>query len=168
LSHTIVGTRHPSLAHYLSLADGELILVNAFISKESWYAFTTRRIVSRFQGSQQQMEPSPRIVGDFPNFKGYALQSIDPLSIFGDTPNFHEGTSGDFDKIDKGSVVARDIATIRDPSCVAELRFQYETGEAAMAPMYAVRYWQDKHPILHKLMTTAEREEYRIRNSLRK
>ncbi len=41
----------------------------------------------------------------------------------------------------------------------------FETGKASMAPIYACQYWENKHPILPKLLTSAERETYQGRNS---
>ena len=118
------------------------MLVSAFFSKTNWYAFTTRRIISRFQGTLQFIEASPGIVDEFPNFKGYEFPDSD-------------------DDWGKPGVVRRDVATIRAANSDASVRFHYETWEAAMAPMCAVRYWQIKHPFLDKLMTSAERHSYK-------
>jgi hypothetical protein len=154
MSCTIVGVLHPSLVPYLSLAEGEQVLVSAFFSRESWYAFTTRRIVSQFQGVLQSIDPSLGIDGDFPNFKGYRSETFQ-----------------DFDELDENGrrkaepgAVRREVATIRALNTGAIVRFQFETWEAAMAPMYAVRYWQVKHPVLYKLMTTQEIEDYKTHN----
>ncbi|RYD67690.1 MAG: hypothetical protein EOP83_02345 [Verrucomicrobiaceae bacterium] len=56
--------------------------------------------------------------------------------------------------------ISCDVAILSAPSG-ARLRVEYETGKASMAPIYAARYWSQKHPILHKLLTTEERELYR-------
>ena len=58
--------------------------------------------------------------------------------------------------------ISQQVAELSTPSG-ARLRFEYETGKASMAPIYAARYWTQKHPILHKLLTTEERELYRSR-----
>jgi hypothetical protein len=62
---TTLGELHPSLVGLLSLDDGELVLVSAFFSAESWYVFTTRRIVSQFRGVLQSLDPSHGIHDDF-------------------------------------------------------------------------------------------------------
>jgi hypothetical protein len=154
MSCTLVGVRHPSLIRYLQLAEGELVLVSAFFSKESWYAFTTRRVISQFQGVRQWIDPSAGIEADFPNFKGYRSEDFQ-----------------DWDELDENgrrkaepNVVRRQVATIRAVNSDANVRFQFETWETAAAPMAAVRYWQVKHPVLHKLMTTQEIEEYKTQN----
>jgi len=147
LSCIIVGTRHPSLAPYLQLDEGELVLVSAFFSKTNWYAFTTRRIVSQFQGILQSIEPSPGIVADFPNFKGYEFPESD-------------------EDWGKPGVVRRDVAMIRAANSDSTVQFQYETWETAMAPMYAVKYWQIKHPFLDKLMTSEELYNYKTARAL--
>jgi hypothetical protein len=61
-------------------------------------------------------------------------------------------------------VVPREAATITAADSRAVVRFEFETGEASMVPIYAARYWVVKHPAIDKLMTTAERESYRTRN----
>ena len=47
---TTLGVLHSSLVGRLALDEGEVVLVSAFFSAESWYAFTARRIVSQFRG----------------------------------------------------------------------------------------------------------------------
>jgi len=138
-----LGTLHSALSQHQLLSDGELVLVSSFFSDESWYVFTTRRIVSRFNGVQESLEPSHNIRGDFPNFKGY-----DPV----------EGDDG------RAGAIPRDAATITDLGSGAIVRFEYQTFHGSSLPMHAVLYWQVKHPFLHKLMTNAERAAYASRN----
>ena len=140
---TTVGELHLSLVDLLSLADEELVLVSAFFSPESWYAFTTRRIVSQFRGTFHSLDPSGGIHDDFGNFKGYG-------------PNHGADTSPEV------GVVRREVATITAIESHAVVRFEYETWNASMLPIYAARYWIVKHPVIDKLMTTAERESHRI------
>lgn len=139
-SYESLGELHPAIVQFLPLADEELVITSAFFSADSWYAFTTRRIVSQFQGKRQSLEPSRRIKMDFPNFKGY-----DP----DDKSDFR-----------RAGVIPRDIATITDPESGTYIRIEYHTFRGSTPPMYAVLYWQIKHPILHKLLTTAELEHY--------
>jgi hypothetical protein len=140
---TTLGVLHPSLVGRLLLEDGELILVSAFFSSDSWYAFTTRRIASQFRGVSHSIDPSHGVEDDFGNFKGYGP------SKGGDTPR------------DVG-VVAREVATITATNSRETVQFEFETWEASMLPIHAARYWVVKHPVIDKLMTTAERENYRI------
>ena len=138
------GALHPSLVDQLLLVDGELVIVSALFSTESWYAFTTRRIVSKFQGVVYSLDPSHGIEIDFPNFKGY-----DP--------------NDDSERPEPG-VVVRDVATITAKDSGAVVRFEYLTWQGFALPMYAAMYWDRKHTVLDKLTTTAEHEKYRNQN----
>jgi hypothetical protein len=142
---TTLGVLHPSLVGRLSLDEGELVLVSAFFSTESWYAFSTRRIVSQFQGAFQALDPSHGIDDDFGNFKGY-------------------GPDRGKDGLPETGVVSREVATITASDSGAVVRFEFETWEASMLPIYAARYWVVKHPAIDKLMTTAERESYKAKS----
>jgi hypothetical protein len=137
---TVIGGPHPSLGAHLALADGELVLASGFFSAASWYAFTTRRIVSQFQGAIQSLDPSQGISAQFGSFIG----SRDGHPRLGS--------------------VCRGGATITAASSGAVLRLEYETGVAAMAPLYAAMYWEQKHRFLDKLITSSEREAYKARN----
>jgi hypothetical protein len=141
---TTIGVLHPSLVGLLSLDDGELVLASAFFSPDSWYAFTTRRIVSQFRGTFHSLDPSHGIRDDFGNFKGYG-------------PDRHEDT------LPEVGVVRREVASITANESQAVVRFEFATWEASMIPIYAARYWVVKHPAIDKLMTMAERESYRSR-----
>ncbi len=141
---TKFGWLHPSLVERLPLEDGELVLVSAFFANESWYAFTTRRITSRFHGELQSLDPSHGIAADFGNFKGYAPGWADPEKEAG-----------------RPGVVPRETATVRACDSQPVVRFEFETWEASFVTIYASRYWRIKHPVLDKLMTTAEREKAR-------
>jgi len=143
--YTVIGVLHPSLTDKLKLADGEMVLASACFSNESWYAFTARRIVSQFQGAFQSLDPSHGLEYDFGNFKGY-------------------GPSKGEDMLPDVGVIPREVATITATDSRAVVRFEFETWEASTIPTTAVQYWVVKHPFLHKLMSTAEREEYKSRN----
>ncbi len=142
---TTIGVLHPSLTGHLSLINGELVLASAFFSPESWYAFTTRRIASQFRGAFHSLDPSHGIRNDFGNFKGY-------------------GPDRGEDTLPEVGVVRREVATITAIESQSVVRFEFETWEASMIPIYAARYWVVKHPAIDRLMTTAERESYRTRN----
>ncbi len=120
------------------------MLVSAFFSPESWYAFTTRRIVSQFHGTFHSLDPSRGIRDDFGNFKGY-------------------GPDRGADTLPEVGAVRREVATITATESRAVVRFEFETWEASMLPIHAARYWVVKHPAIDKLMTIAERESYRTK-----
>lgn len=136
---TAIGVLHPALVGRLHLEDGELVLISAFFSEDSWYAFTTRRIVSQLRGAAYSVDPSHGIRDDFGNFKGYGER---------------RGAGA--------GAVLREVGTITAANTGEVVRFEFETWEASMLPIYAARYWVVKHPAIDKLMTKAEREKYRI------
>ena len=124
---TIIAELHLRLRERLSLFAGELPLASAFFSETSWYAFTTRRIISHLDSATAFIDPTHGITADVGNFKGL------------------------------GSIPV-EVATISTRSG-AKIRFEYETGKASMAPIYATRYWEQKHSVL---LTTEH--ETNIRN----
>jgi hypothetical protein len=135
--YTNIGKFHPSLVGHLLLNDGELMLLSAFFSNESWYAFTTRRIVSKFRGVVQEVNPARGVKADFPNLKGCPP-----------------------DDCNRVGVIPRDVATITSRDSGATIQFEYETWEASSLPSKAVQFWEVKHPVLGKLMTTVETRNY--------
>jgi hypothetical protein len=144
---TTIALLHPSLVGRLSLDAGELVLLSAFFSEESWYAFTTRRIVSQFRGVLRTVDPSGGIQSDFGNFKGYDFSK-----------------EWDEDNPPDVTAIPKEVATIMALDSIEVVQFEFETWEASMLPIYAARYWNIKHPFLGKLMTAAERENYKTRN----
>src|SRR5262245_23486288 len=71
VTRAVIGKAHPSLHGKLALEKDELVVASAFFTDESWYAFTTRRIISQFQGVLQSLDPSEGVWADWGNFKGY-------------------------------------------------------------------------------------------------
>ncbi len=138
--YTSIGALRSDIGQQLPLSPGELVLVSAFFSEESWYVFTTQRIVSKFEGSVALLDPHRGIDSEFGNFKGYPRGNNTLL----------------------GSI-ATATATLKNSG--SRLRLEFETGKPSMAPIYATKYWSQKHPILHKLLTNAERESYKTRNA---
>jgi hypothetical protein len=130
---TVIGKLHLQLREHLTLDAGELAVVSAFFSERSWYAFTTRRIVSHLDHHTRSLDPANGITAKFGNFKGVGGPRVETATVCTD--------SG------------------------ATVQFEYETGKPSMAPIYASRYWGQKHPILHKLLSTTERELYKARNA---
>ncbi len=138
--YTSIGVLRSDIGERLPLSSGELVMVSAFFSDESWYAFTTRRIVSKFEGSVALLDPRCGFDSEFGNFKGY--------------PRWNDTLLGSIPKA---------TATLKNSD--STLRLEFETGKPSMAPIYATKYWSQKHPILHKLLTDAERESYKARNA---
>jgi hypothetical protein len=125
---TVIGEIHPKIRDRLVLDGGELPLTSAFLAERSWYAFTTRRIVSHLDANTQSLNPANGITTEFGNFKGVGI-SGKPVQLA-----VISTTSG------------------------ATIRFEYEAGRPSMAPIHAAKYWTLKHPILHKLLSSAERK----------
>jgi hypothetical protein len=137
-----IGELHEGLAGQLVLQEGELILMSGFISNESWYAFTTRRIVSQFRGVLRSIDPSRGVQYDFGNFKGYG-------------PDKEDGSLPDV------FVVPMEVAKITAADSGEFLQFEFQTWEASSLPIAATRYWDVKHSFIDKLMTSAEWENYK-------
>lgn len=136
----VIGSLHDGLSKHVHLEDGELVLLSAYLSHASWYVFTTRRIIGCVQGKVRSLDPSHGILCDFPNFKGY--DPSDPTA----------------DK--QPGVIVHDLATITAEDTGTVVVIEYETWDTAGLPQAAARYWETKHPFLHKLITTQERVAY--------
>jgi hypothetical protein len=137
-----VGALHEEIADQLELQEGELMLMSGFYSNESWYAFTTRRIVSQFRGELRSIDPSHGVRYDFGNFKGYG-------------PDKEDGSLPDV------FVVPMEVATLTATESGEFLQFEFQTWEAPSLPIAATRYWDLKHPLIDKLITSAEWENYK-------
>src|SRR5262249_6029110 len=114
-----LGALHPSLVGRLSLEHEELVLLSGFFSIESWYAFTTRRVVSQFQGILQSIDPSQGIQGDFGNFKGYDFNK-----------------DWDEDHLPEPHAIPMEVARITALKSGEVVRFEFETWDTAMFPIY--------------------------------
>jgi hypothetical protein len=146
-----IGTLHPALSEHFSLEDGELVLCSAFFSNKSWYVFTTRRIVSMFGEEMRSLDPSQGVEAVFPNFKGHGP----------DFPSDPPGHGIELPEHQRAGIIARDIASIKALSSGAVIHFEYETCRPSDPPMEAVKYWERRHRILDRLMTTAELQHYK-------
>jgi hypothetical protein len=108
---TVLNSIHPKIGTRLNLRLDELPLLSAFISPTSWYAFTSRRLVSDFGGSVDELDLRVGISrSDFGNFKGTGENFDLPLAT--------ERTA---------------TATVWSLLDGKHLQFQYETGRASMA-----------------------------------
>lgn len=118
---TSIAELRPQLAHRVFLHAHELPLVSAFISEKSWYAFTTRRVVACLAGQIGELDPRYGFEDQFGQFKGLP---------------------GDLTRPDKALPV--EIAHLRSRVTGEEVAFEYETGYASMAPIYACSFWNSK------------------------
>jgi hypothetical protein len=137
---TNIGVFDSRIDRHLRLSPGELVLVCGFVSDNSWYVFTTRRIVSSYAGRVATLDPRRGVKCDFGNFKGYAHSRDIQLGA-----------------------IPTETAIIKNSEC--NIRLEFETGYPSMAPIYAAKYWSQKHPILNKLLTAAEREAIKTGNA---
>jgi hypothetical protein len=67
---TLLGEAHPQTAALADLEPGELALVSFFLSPESWYLFTTRRVLGTYAGQQIEARALDVVEDRFRNFKG--------------------------------------------------------------------------------------------------
>ena len=117
--YTVVGDAQPEVLASAKLQPGELPLVGFFLSPESWYLLSTRRVVGAYVGQEVTSAAVDVLEDQFGNFKGYGGTDLE-------------------------------VMTLRMVSGV-QATLQYETGRAAMAPIYYFGYWGRKYPILDKL-----------------
>lgn len=118
---TAIGELRPQLAHRVLLHAHELPLASAFINDKNWYAFTTRRIVACHAGVIGEIDPRYGTESRFGNVKGLP---------------------GGVDNADR--LVPVEIAHVRSLRTGESVAFEYETGYASMAPIYASRFWDGK------------------------
>ncbi|WP_050030014.1 hypothetical protein [Verrucomicrobium sp. BvORR034] len=138
---TTIGASRLHYPAQVDLQSGEIPIVTGIFSNEDWYIWTTRRLLSSFAGSMTQM-PADEIAG-------------------GEFGNFKYGPSGE---VSSPLIGGLNVAALRSKSG-AVLKMTYETGYAAMAPIYCLSYWLQKHPIMERLMTPSEMEAYRRRKA---
>jgi len=114
--HTVVGELHPGMEALCQLSPDELPIASGFFSSESWWAITTRRIASRYKGSSSMLDPRFGIEAEFGNFKG--IKRSEALGVPG-----------------------TEVATVVSAKGGKPVRFEFETGKASMAPIYACMFW---------------------------
>ena len=114
--HTVIGELHSGIAAIWELGNGEQVIASGFFSEESWWAITTRRIASHFQGVATSLDPRFGIESEFGNFKGIK-------------------------RSEAPEAPATEVATVKLSNGEARVRFEFETGKASMAPIYACMFW---------------------------
>lgn len=78
---TLIETAHPVVSERVVMQEGELPVVSCFISEDSWYLFTTRRIVGSYGGQKYEAAPAEVIEYHVRNFKGYGHQETDIMRL---------------------------------------------------------------------------------------
>lgn len=131
-------TRLDSLIPELSpLQQGELPLVSATFPQGDCYLWTTRRLITVCDGITDEMPSSDITEADFGMFKGSPAVMAD------------------------SSAPLETLVAVIHSRTGRSIRFRYELGYAAMAPIQCHTYWTLKHPIIHKLLTPTEIAAYR-------
>jgi len=114
--HTVIGELHPGIAAIWELAPNEQVIASGFFSKANWWAITTRQVASKFQGEASTLDPRFGIESEFGNFKGIKRSEAPEAQ-------------------------ATEVATVKLSSGAAQVRFEFETGKASMAPIYGCMFW---------------------------
>lgn len=113
---TVIGKLHNEISRLLSLNSGELVIASGFFSSDSWWCITTRRIVASIEGHLAELDPRYGIDSTFGNFKGIK-RSEAPMAP------------------------TKEIATVMSKNDERTVKFEFETGKASMAPIYACMFW---------------------------
>lgn len=114
--HTVIGRLHPELTSRCCFQPGELPIASGYFSESSWWVVSTRRVIAFFEDALQELDPRHGIDHNFGNFKGIKQS---------------EATGAP----------EKEVATIRSPKTSDVVRFEFETGNASMAPIYACMFW---------------------------
>lgn len=112
---TVIGALHKNMVALCSLGPDELPIASGFFSNESWWVVTTRRIASRHGETSYMLDPRFGIDFSFGNFKG--IKPSEALRA-------------------PSTEVATVTSTKGERAC-----FEFETGRASMAPIYACMFW---------------------------
>jgi hypothetical protein len=128
---TRLGELHVQLCEQFATEPEEKVIVSSFRSPESWYIFTTRRLVSMHAGVFSEMEAIQTVGKDFGNFKGYV-------------PNGPPGT------------IPTEIGTVEHAESGATLQLEFETLYASMAIIYACKFWERRARRLHRTAEIAQ------------
>ena len=78
---TLIGKAHPALSGVVKMQAGELPIVSSFISENSWYLFTTRRVVGTYQGQKVELASVDCTRDSYGNFKGYGKQETEVMTL---------------------------------------------------------------------------------------
>ena len=114
--HTVIGSIHPELASSFDFLPGERPIASGFFSQASWWFISTQRVVSQYQGVRQELDPRYGVDHEFGNFKGIK-------------------------RSESASAPATETATVTSLRTKQSVQFEFETGKASMAPIYACMFW---------------------------
>ncbi|WP_165075721.1 hypothetical protein [Paludisphaera rhizosphaerae] len=122
--YTLLGDAHPEVLGRVALEPGERPLVSFFFSEASWYLFTTRRVLGEYAGERVEAAARDVLGSEHRDPKGRSGAELTVMTLHVD--------------------LGEDVAVRKAP-------LQIETGGACMAPIYYLRYWRFKYPILDRL-----------------
>ena len=114
--HTVIGELHPNMAALCQLSPGELAIASGFFSNESWWLVSTRRIAGQYSGVSSMLDPRFGVQSEFGNFKGIKRSEAPGAS-------------------------STEVATVTSAKSGELVRFEFETGKASMALIYACMFW---------------------------
>jgi hypothetical protein len=82
---TLLGRTHPEVSILVRQEEDELAIASCFISEDSWYYFSTQRMVGRCSGRYQEYDPREAFeIGMLMNYKGYGGLEVETLRMRGD------------------------------------------------------------------------------------
>jgi len=114
--HTVIGCVHPELAPSFDFLPGERPIASGFFSQASWWVISTQRVVSQYHGARQELDPRYGVDHEFGNFKGIK-------------------------RSESPSALPTETATVTSVKTKHSVQFEFETGKASMAPIYACMFW---------------------------
>ncbi len=79
--YTVVGDAQPEVLARAELQPGESALVGFFLSVESWYLFTTRRVLGAHAGREVAAAALDVLEDRFGNFKGYGGTGLEVMTL---------------------------------------------------------------------------------------
>lgn len=122
--YTLLGDAHSEVLGRVVLEPGERPLVSFSFSETSWYLFTTRRVLGEYAGERVEAAARDVLGSESRDPKGRRGAELAVMTLHID--------------------VGEDVPLRKAP-------LQIETGRACMAPIYYLRYWKFKYPILDRL-----------------
>ena len=124
--YTKIDEAHEKVLKKIEIAPGEFPIVSFYLSENSFYLLTTRRVAGFYDKREVEFFPTYIKQDNFGNFKGlnselYRYKHIEVVTFDVEGENYCQ-------------------------------RLQFETGKASMAPIYYFRWWEIKYPIFDKLI----------------
>lgn len=79
--YTRLNDHHNKLVEHLDSGDGELPVVTSYVSEQSWYILSTRRVISFVNGKRGDVPASETETSGYGNFKGYGNQRTERMTL---------------------------------------------------------------------------------------